>query len=319
MYSISVVIPNFNGVNLLKENIPHVYRALSTSGIVDYEIIVADDASTDDSVNFIHQTFPEIIVVQSSRNRGFAGNTNAGIRVARKDLVLILNSDVQLTDSYFNPQLRYFQQEDTFGVMGRIIAMTDDHIQDGAKYPMLGFTSICATKNYICKAKTSLYTLFLSGANALVDRKKLEQLGGFNEIFNPYYAEDVDLGLKAWRYGYKLYYEHTAICRHPNSTTIKKEPAEKVKIVIKRNKVCLHYLHLEGIELLAFVVKSLLKAIFRLLVADTKYLKAVNHLWRLRHELRKQKKQLKNVGKRNLKDIAMLIKNDVKDDEVEIF
>ncbi|MDR1342680.1 MAG: glycosyltransferase family 2 protein [Prevotellaceae bacterium] len=302
MYSISVVIPNFNGINLLKENIPHVYRALSTSGIVDYEIIVADDASVDGSVSFIRQTFPEIIVVQSSQNRGFAGNANIGIRAAQKELVLILNSDVQLTDGYFTSQLRYFREEDTFGVMGRIVSMTDDRIQDGAKYPMIGFTSIRATKNYTCKARTSLYTFFLSGANALVDRKKLEVLDGFNEVFNPYYAEDVDLGLNAWRYGYKLYYEHTAVCRHPNSATIKKEPAEKVKIAIKRNKVCLHYLHLDGIELLAFIAKSLLKAIFRLLVADTRYLKAVKHLWRLRHELRRQKKRLKDGGKRSLRD-----------------
>lgn len=319
MYSISVVIPNFNGTHLLKENIPYVYRALQTSGIVDYEIIVADDASTDGSVDFIRQTFPEIIVIRNLQNKGFAGNTNTGIRAAQKDIVLILNSDVQLTDGYFSPQLRYFQKEDTFGVMGRIIGMTNDHIQDGAKYPMIGFANICGTKNYICKARTSLYTLFLSGANALVDRKKLELLGGFNEIFNPYYAEDLDLGLTAWQYGYQLYYEHTAVCRHPNSATIKKEPRGKVKATIKRNKVFLHFLHLEGIELLFFTAKILFKAIFKLLAADTKYLKALKRLWLLRYELRKQKKRLKESRKRSLKDIVALIKTDIEADKVEMF
>lgn len=157
--------------------------------------------------------------------------------------------------------------------------MTDGALQDGAKYPALSFVGICATKNYTCKARRSLYTLFLSGANALVDRKKLERLGGFNEVFNPYYNEDVELGLNAaWRCGYKLYYEHSAVCRHPISATINKEPNGKVKAVVKRNKVFLHYLHLDGVALLTFLAITALKAILRVLVADTRYLKAIRYL-----------------------------------------
>ena len=319
MHSISVIIPNFNGVNLLRENIPFVYHALSTSGVTDYEVIVADDASTDESVNFIRQAFPEIIVIHNPQNKGFAGNANTGIRAAKKDIVLILNSDVQLTDGYFTPQLHYFRREDTFGVMGRIIALTDNHIQDGAKYPDVGFSYITSTKNYTCQARPSLYTLFLSGANALIDRKKLIQLGGFNEIFNPYYAEDVDLGLNAWQYGYKLYYEHRAVCRHPNSATIKKEPAAKVKMIVKRNKVFLHYLHLEGGELLFFMLKVAIKALFGIFVANIRYLKAIRQLWLSRYELKKQKKRLKIHRKKNLKEIAAFIKLDILGCEIEIF
>jgi GT2 family glycosyltransferase len=319
MYSISIVIPNFNGVNLLKENIPYVYRALSTSGIIDFEVIVADDASTDDSVAFLRKNFPEIIVIQNPKNKGFAGNTNTGIRAAQKDLVLALNSDVQLTDYYFVPLLPYFQKADTFGVMGRIVSLTGDKIQDGAKYPIYNFTNIVGIKNYTCATRTSLYTLFLSGANALMDREKLVRLGGFNELFNPYYAEDVDLSLSAWECGYKLYYEHNAVCHHPNSATIKNEPSAKVKVITKRNKILLHYLHLNGVECWCFLAKVIVKTFFRTLTANMKYYKALRQFYSLQCQLLACKKQRAKNKKHNIKEIVAFIKADIKNAVVEVF
>ena len=61
-------------------------------------------------------------------------------------------------------------------------------------------------------------------------------LGGFDEIFNPYYAEDVDLGIRAWKVGYKCYYDDTALCRHPLSATIQKEQPKKVKKAKENSK-----------------------------------------------------------------------------------
>ena len=272
--SISVVIPNYNGKELLELNLPSVYAALKFSGISEYEVIIPDDASTDNSVDFVKTNYPNIILVENKINKGFAGNTNTGIKQSQKDLVLILNSDVKLRDDYFSQLLKYFDKPDTFGVTGRIIGLTSDKIQDAAKYPKYSFGSIASTTNYICNTRSSLYSFFLTGANALIDRKKLMELGGFNELFNPYYGEDVDLGLRSWRLGYKCYYEHTAICRHPNSATIKKEPPEKIKIISSRNKMCLHFIHLNGIELAFYLLKLFLKTILKVIVLDFKYLKS---------------------------------------------
>jgi GT2 family glycosyltransferase len=272
--SISVVIPNYNGKDLLETNLPSVHAALKFSGISDFEIIITDDASTDGSINFIKANYREIILVENNINKGFAGNTNTGIKRSQKDLVLILNSDVKLSDDYFSQLLKYFDKPDTFGVTGRIIGLTSDKIQDAAKYPKYSFGSIASTTNYICNTQSSLYSFFLTGANALIDRKKLMELGGFNELFNPYYGEDVELGLRAWKLGYKCYYEHNAICRHPNSATIKKEPPKKIKIISNRNKMYLHFIHLNGIELAFYLMKLFLKTILKVIVLDFKYLKS---------------------------------------------
>lgn len=271
--SISVVVPNYNGAELLDANIRAVYNALRTSGITDFEIIIPDDASTDGSVGFIKENYPEIILIENPVNRGFSGNANAGIKRAAKDLVFLINTDVVLTEGYFVPLLEYFEDPRTFGVMGRIVSIDSVKIQDGAKYPDYRFADINPNTNYIYRVPPGkrTFSFFLSGANVLMDRSKLMYLGGFDEIYDPYYSEDVDLGLRAWRSGYRCYYEHLAVSRHPTGSTIKNERSGKVKVIAKRNKMLLHFIHLDGMELAYFMLILGLKAIFRSLLLDLDY------------------------------------------------
>lgn len=289
--SISVVIPNYNGKELLKRNIPSVYNALLSSGISDFEIIISDDASVDNSVDFIKTNYPDIILIENKINKGFSGNMNTGIFRSTKDLILLLNSDVELTTGYFKHQLRYFSKPDTFGVMGRITSLDSERIQDSAKYPKFSFSKIVTGINYTCETETSLYCFFLLGANSLVDREKIFELGGFCELFNPYNFEDVDLGLRAWRLGYKCYYEHKAICKHPISETLKKEPNNKVRIISIRNQMYLHFIHLNNYELFYYFFAIIGKTIYRAITLDINYLKSV---WLFMTTLKKCNEQ-KNI------------------------
>ena len=273
--SISVVIPNYNGKQLLESNIPSVYHALLSSDISDFEIIISDDASVDNSVEFIKSNYPEVILVENKINKGFSGNMNSGIFRATKDLILLLNSDVVLTTGYFKNQLHYFSKSDTFGVMGRITSLDSDRIQDAGKYAKFSFAKIVTTINYTCETEISLYSLYLLGANSLVDREKIFELGGFSEIYNPYNFEDVDLGLRAWSLGYKCYYEHKAICKHPISSTLKKEPNNKVRIISIRNQLYLHFIHLNNYELFYYFFAIMGKTIYRAITLDLNYLKSV--------------------------------------------
>ncbi|MDB5151144.1 MAG: glycosyltransferase, partial [Mucilaginibacter sp.] len=116
---ISVVIPNYNGTKLLTQNLPSVYTALKNSAL-PYEVIISDDASTDDSVAFIKTNYPDVILISNSENSGFSVNINKGIAAAKLELVLLLNSDIKLDEHYFEPQLKYFDKPGTFGVMGKI-------------------------------------------------------------------------------------------------------------------------------------------------------------------------------------------------------
>ena len=262
-------------------------------------------------------------MIENTTNCGFSGNTNQGIFAAQKDLVLILNSDVELTPGYFNPLLSYFEKEDTFGVSGRIIAMDGEKIQDGAKFPEYSYTNIISTKNYISKDTDSLPTLFMSGANALIDREKLVTMGGFNEMYNPYYSEDVDLGLRAWRLGYQLYYDHRAICKHPNSATIKKESSKKVKTISKRNKMYVHFFHLNGLELCLFMTKTTIKALFRLLVLDFNFFKSFQLFLGNTHDLRKKKREFEKLESgvqiKSIPEVIQTIQSKIKGLEIVKF
>lgn len=246
--SISVIIPNYNGIGLLEAYLPFALEAIKNAG-VDHEVIIVDDCSTDDSVNFIRQKFPGIQLIVNQENRGFSFSCNRGIEAAQYELIFLLNSDVKLTPDYFSYLWKYFSQPDTFGVMGRIIDMEGDGMQDAARLPK--FNGLKLKTGYFYYSNNPddrLYTLYLSGANALIDAAKLRELGGFDELFSPFYSEDLELSIRAWRLGWKCYYEHRAICRHRLSATTKNyKTPQWVKRVYFRNRFYFHAIHFDGL------------------------------------------------------------------------
>lgn len=275
--SISVVIPNYNGKHLLEANLPSVYAALKFVNL-KYEIIIVDDASIDDSVSFVLQHYPEIKLLKNEINKGFSPTINKGIFAAQYELVLALNSDVKLTENYFIEQLKYFEKPDTFGVMGHITDLDSPRIQDSGKFPSISFKGIKTTYNYIPETNTSekwLPSFFLSGANALMDRNKLLELNGFDEIYAPYYYEDADLGIRAWRAGWCCYVEPKAICMHAISSTIGKVKPEKVKIIAERNRIVLNHLHLPNSQLRFFKIWLWIRCFSKLLTGNSTIYKAI--------------------------------------------
>jgi GT2 family glycosyltransferase len=288
-FSVSVVIPNFNGQHLLVDTIKSAQEALVSSEINDYEIIVSDDGSTDDSMSLVGSLFPDVILLKSQVNTGFAGNMNRGINQASKDLVCFLNSDVHLTPAYFTSQLPQFDDQQTFGVMGAIFDQETKVAQDGAKIARIQLLRIESNKNNFSKTDL-LPTLFLSGANALVRREYLSQLGGFCEQFNPYYSEDVDLGIQAWRSGWKLYFQPSAICYHAQSSTIKKLPNNKVRMIAKRNKHFVHFLHLPPLLNWIYLMTIFFTSLGQLLVANTLHMKCFIAVVKQLKKLQKERK-----------------------------
>jgi GT2 family glycosyltransferase len=265
--SISIVIPNFNGGKIIAETIDCALIALETSQIYDYEIIVSDDASIDDSIAVIEANFKDIIIIKAEENTGFAGNVNRGVFASKKELILLLNSDVHLTEGYFTSLIPIFSNEKTFGVMGLIKDFKTFENQDGAKSPKLFLYNIESNKNIISENKV-LPTFFLSGANALIRASYLKKIGGLCELFNPYYSEDVELGIRAWRLGWELYFQPNAICYHETSSTISKINSQKVHRIAKRNKYVLHMLHLPRILRIFYLVNITVNACFKLFVGN---------------------------------------------------
>ncbi|HVW94774.1 MAG TPA: glycosyltransferase family 2 protein [Mucilaginibacter sp.] len=246
--SVSIVIPNYNGRHLLEEYLPFTLAAIQQAE-TPFEIIIVDDCSKDDSVQFINTVYPTVKLLVNPENRGFSHSCNRGIDASKYELIFLLNSDVKLTADYFEHQWKYFSAPDTFGVMGRIIDMEGDHIQDAARVPKFKGLKLKTDFFYYAEdQKDWSPSFYLSGANALIDAVKLRQLGCFYEIFSPFYCEDNELGIRAWKVNWKCYYEHRAVCRHLLSASTKKYKTPAwVKRVYFRNRFYMHALHFDGL------------------------------------------------------------------------
>ncbi len=298
---ISVVIPNYNGTALLKETLPTVFDALEQTQL-PYEIIVSDDRSTDDSVSFLKTNFPNVKILENALNRGFSPTINEGIFAAQYVVVLLLNSDVKLTRNYFENQLHYFDDPDTFGVMGRIIGWNDELIQDAAKYPKFEGAKIKTSGNYYysdADKSDSIFSMYLSGANAMVNREKIIALGGFDELYAPFYVEDFDLSLRAWRMGWKCYYEHNAICRHQVSVSIKaKSKKNFINYIYYRNKMFLHKMHLSGSMRVLWYIQLIPEMLIRLFTFRFYYFHSLYAFFNSREKMMQSKNKLEQLAEK---------------------
>jgi GT2 family glycosyltransferase len=251
--SVSIVIPNYNCRHLLQEYLPFTYDAIKNANTV-YEVIIVDDCSSDDSVEFIRSAYPEVILIVNSENQGFSYAFNKGIEAAQHELILLLNADVKLTPDYFEHQWKYFLAWNTFGVMSRIVDMEGDHIQDAAQVPK--FNGLKLKTDYFYYSNSEDHrslTFYLSRSNALINAQKLKSIGGFYELFSPFYCGDMELSIRAWRLDWQCYYEHKSVCRRQVSTSTENDqPTRWLKSTYYRNSFYVHTLHLNGLALIAW-------------------------------------------------------------------
>lgn len=275
--SVSVVIPNYNGEKLLEKNLPSIFKALEFAKL-DYEVIIPDDHSKDDSISFLKKNYPSVVMIEAKTNLGFSGNINRGIRVAQKELVCLLNTDIELCEDYFIHQAAYFEDPKVFAVMGAIYDTDSSKLCQldlSVAQNMWGYLKATKIPNYDYKKPITIYAV--SGSNALVDRKKLETLDFFNELFSPYYGEDIELSLRAWRHDWKCVYEPRSHCFHQGSSTIKSSSSQKkIRLISRRNKMIYHALHLQGFHLILFCMKTALDLLTRALIFDFQYYRAFN-------------------------------------------
>jgi len=234
---LSVLIPNYNGKELLKKNIPSIQAALEYAG-VSHEIIIVDDCSTDSSIEFLQQNYPEIIVLENAVNLGFSRTCNHGIAKSKGNYLLLLNSDIELSQTYIQKCLSHFTNDNIFAITGIAIDNSSQPQTTGVLYRK-GLFTIKKYANHIDNE-----THFVSGANSMYDSAKLKQLNGFNPIFSPYYFEDDDLSYRAMLKNWKSYFIKDAICFHQGSASIKSSASKrKIKRTYFRNKMIFNHLH----------------------------------------------------------------------------
>lgn len=122
--AVSIVIPNWNGRDLLEKYLPSVVAAAERHP--GSEIIVVDNASEDGSAELLREHFPAVRVLPQERNLGFGGGSNAGFRAAGNDVVVLLNSDMRVDEGFLSPLVEPFADPNVFAVACQIFFSDPD-------------------------------------------------------------------------------------------------------------------------------------------------------------------------------------------------
>lgn len=218
---VSIIIPNYKGISLLEKNLPYLIQAVEFSK-KNHQIIVVDDAGFEVTKIYIKRMFPQVEVITLPKNFGFGQACNLAAKVSLHPLVLFLNNDVRVSRDFLQPLIDSHQQEDTFGVIPKIM-VSDTGVNESVyelNFRSGYFSTRLLEKEKVDKIKGEFPVPFGCGACLLVDKKKFFQLGGFSSIFHPFYWEDVDLGYRAWKRGWKVFYEPESIVFHQRGATI---------------------------------------------------------------------------------------------------
>ncbi len=212
---VSVVIPTYNGRQLLEKNLPAVIACIDQGD----EVVIIDDASTDDTVVWLNQTYgtdKRIRLLVNQHNLRFAASVNIAVKATENPYVLLLNNDVKPSPDVLLALLQHVADPAMFAI-GCHESETHHGGQSAGKNK-LWFAHGMFQHSRADEFSTG-ETGWASGGSALFDREKWLKLGGFDEIFYPAYWEDIDLSERARQRGWRVWFESMARVEHNHEST----------------------------------------------------------------------------------------------------
>lgn len=251
---ISIIIPNYNGRALLEKNIPKVINALERYGKNDSELIIVDDGSSDTSIAFLEsykatQKEIPISIIKNKMNVGFSSAVNNGVKEAQGDIIVLFNSDTFPINDFISPLFKHFTNPKLFGV-----GFMDESVEPKG-IVMRGRAIGRWERGFLVHARGETdkkTTLWVSGGSSAFQRELWNKLGGFNELYNPFYYEDIDLSYRALKMGYDIAFDPQIIVKHEHeSGAIRSHfsPA-RVKKITYRNQLFFVWLNITDVDYL---------------------------------------------------------------------
>ena len=226
---ISIIIPNYNGKETLSKNLPHVLKSGAE------EIIVVDDASTDESIKFLKENFSQIKILVNKKNLGFSSTANRGVEEANGEIVVLLNTDVSPNPDFLRPLIPHFTDPRVFAV-----GCLDESPEDG-KIILRGRGIGKWEKGFVVHSRGEIDkpdTFWVAGGSGAFRKNLWQQLGGFDPLYNPFYWEDIDLSYRAQKAGYKILFEPKSRVVHKHAEGIIKKNYSSfyIKTIAYRNQ-----------------------------------------------------------------------------------
>lgn len=244
---VSIIIVNFNG----KKNLKNCLNSLLKIDYPNYEIILVDNNSSDDSIEFVKNNFPKIMIIKLEKNYGFAEPNNIGAKNARGAFLLFLNNDTTVDPNFISELVRVITQNSKIAICQSLLLKPNGDIDSSGDFVDIYGRAF----NSHNKVTSVQRILSARGASMLINKKIFQELGGFDENFFASF-EDVDLGWRACICGYDVMLVPNSIVYHEGSQTIKKISSDLVFHSTKNNLM---------LSLVNFEISYALKSLFTML------------------------------------------------------
>ncbi len=260
--NIAVVILNWNGRSLLEEFLPSVVRHSKEA-----TVYLADNASTDDSINYVISTFPEIQIIQNNSNGGYAKGYNDALVKINADIYCLLNSDVEVTKDWLAPIIKTFQESDTIAAIQPKILdyKRKTHFEyagaaggfiDKFGYPYCRGRIFDTLEEDIKQYDDTTSIFWASGACLFIRKKIFEDVGKLDEDFFAH-QEEIDLCWRIQNYGYKIMYVGASTVYHLGGATLDTMNPQKTYLNF-RNSLYLLLKNVPGKKLLFLILIRLI-------------------------------------------------------------
>lgn len=208
-----------------------------------FKILVVDNASTDGSLTYMRENYPDIKVIAADKNYGFSKAVNIGIRHSDTPYVLLLNNDTTVDSHFVEEMVRAIRQSRSiFSVGSKMIQMHHPNLIDSAGdlYTVIGW-GICRGSGRPVSNYTDTAEIFTACAGAAIYRRFVFQKIGYFDEGHFAYLEDIDIGYRAKIYGYhNIYCPSALVCHVGSGTSGSKYNSFKVKLSA-RNSIYLNY------------------------------------------------------------------------------
>jgi GT2 family glycosyltransferase len=284
--TVAVVILNYNGQSFLEQFLPSV-----VAYSVGYDIIVADNASVDNSVDWLKSHYPSIRIIKLPTNTGYAGGYNRALSQVKSDYYILLNSDVEVTPNWIKPVIELLDKQSQIAAcQPKLLAYHQQNLFEyaggaGGFLDYLGYAFCRGRLFETCETDNGQYNDtcavgWASGACLFIRSKTFQKLGGFDESFFAHF-EEIDLCWRIQLAGQQVYYCAESTGYHVGAGTLPVTSPFKTYLNYRNNLAMLYKnlpdnklvstifvrLVLDGISAIRFLPKGEFKNIWAVIRA----------------------------------------------------
>lgn len=238
MKNIAIVILNWNGVNLLEKFLPSVFKYSQQA-----QIYLADNASTDESVEFVKKNYPTVKIIVNDRNYGYAEGYNKALFYVSEPILCLLNSDIEVTENWLDSIEATFNENKKIAIVQpQILAYNNKNLYEyagaaGGFIDKFGF-AYCRGRLFETLEEKNIYSsapiFWASGACLFIRNAVYKELNGFDEDFFAH-QEEIDLCWRAYNKDFETYYCANSTVYHVGGATLEQSNPKKTFLNFRNN------------------------------------------------------------------------------------